>query len=49
MMQRHLHPDSPWLLALLAAIVALGPLSVDVYLPAMPAMIVGRRVLSQYE
>ena len=38
--QRHLHPDSPWLLALLAALVALGPLSVDMYLPAMPRMMV---------
>lgn len=38
MSQRQLHPDSPWLLALLAALVALGPLSVDMYLPAMPAM-----------
>lgn len=36
--RRHLHPDSPWLLALLAALVALGPLSVDVYLPAMPTI-----------
>lgn len=35
---RHLNPDSPWLLALLAALVALGPLSVDMYLPAMPVM-----------
>jgi len=35
---RHLHPDSPRLLALLAALVALGPLSVDVYLPAMPTI-----------
>lgn len=35
---RYLHLDSPWLLALLAALVALGPLSVDVYLPAMPAI-----------
>lgn len=35
---RHLTPESPWLLALLAALVALGPLSVDMYLPAMPAM-----------
>lgn len=34
----HLQPDSPWLLALLAALVALGPLSVDVYLPAMPTI-----------
>ncbi|MDX1734469.1 MAG: multidrug effflux MFS transporter [Halioglobus sp.] len=38
MAHRHLHPESPWLLALLAALVALGPLSVDMYLPAMPAM-----------
>jgi DHA1 family bicyclomycin/chloramphenicol resistance-like MFS transporter len=35
---RYLSQDSPWLLALLAALVALGPLSVDMYLPAMPAM-----------
>lgn len=38
MAYRPLHPDSPWLLALLAALVALGPLSVDMYLPAMPYM-----------
>jgi DHA1 family bicyclomycin/chloramphenicol resistance-like MFS transporter len=38
MPHRHLHHDSPWLLALLAALVALGPLSVDMYLPAMPRM-----------
>jgi len=38
MPHRQLLPESPWLLALLAALVALGPLSVDVYLPAMPAM-----------
>ena len=38
MAHRHLHHDSPWLLALLAALVALGPLSVDMYLPAMPTM-----------
>jgi len=37
---RLLPPDSPWLLALLAALVALGPLSVDMYLPAMPTMMV---------
>jgi len=30
--------DSPRLLALLAALAALGPLSVDMYLPAMPGM-----------
>lgn len=35
---RQLHPDSPWLLALLAALVALGPLSIDMYLPAMPTI-----------
>ena len=35
---RYLHPDSPWLLVLLAALVALGPLSIDMYLPAMPVM-----------
>ena len=35
---RHLNQDSPRLLALLAALVALGPLSVDMYLPAMPSM-----------
>ncbi|MFT6286814.1 MAG: DHA1 family bicyclomycin/chloramphenicol resistance-like MFS transporter [Alcanivorax sp.] len=33
-----LRSESPWLLALLAALVALGPLSVDMYLPAMPQM-----------
>lgn len=38
MAHRQLHPDSRWLLVLLAALVALGPLSVDVYLPAMPSM-----------
>lgn len=38
MRHRHLPPESPWLLALLAALVALGPLSVDVYLPAMPTI-----------
>ena len=38
MTRLQLHPDSPWLLALLAAMVALGPLSVDMYLPAMPRM-----------
>ena len=35
---RHLNADSRWLLPLLAALVALGPLSVDMYLPAMPVM-----------
>ncbi len=38
MARRHLNPDSPRLLGLLAALVALGPLSVDMYLPAMPIM-----------
>ncbi|MEQ9465410.1 MAG: multidrug effflux MFS transporter [Haliea sp.] len=38
MTNRHLTADSRWLLLLLAALVALGPLSVDMYLPAMPAM-----------
>lgn len=38
MSRRYLHHDSPWLLALLAAMVALGPLSVDMYIPAMPNM-----------
>ena len=38
MAHRHLNPDSPWLLGLLAALVAMGPLSVDMYLPAMPLM-----------
>ena len=33
-----LSPDSPWLLAVLATLVALGPLSVDMYLPAVPTM-----------
>lgn len=38
-MTKHtLTPDSPWLLAILASLVALGPLSVDMYLPALPAM-----------
>ena len=35
---RQLHPDAPWLLALLAALVALGPLSSDMSLPAMPTI-----------
>jgi DHA1 family bicyclomycin/chloramphenicol resistance-like MFS transporter len=38
MSKHHLHHDSPWLLAMLAGLVALGPLSIDMYLPAMPAM-----------
>lgn len=33
-----LNPESKTTLAFLAALVALGPLSVDMYLPAMPAM-----------
>lgn len=36
--KRQLHRDSPWMLILLAAVVALGPLSIDMYLPAMPTM-----------
>jgi DHA1 family bicyclomycin/chloramphenicol resistance-like MFS transporter len=39
MSTHHLPHDSPWLLALLAALVSLGPLSIDMYLPAMPAML----------
>jgi MFS transporter, DHA1 family, multidrug resistance protein len=35
---QHLNSESRWLLPLLAAMVALGPLSVDMYLPAMPVM-----------
>ena len=38
MTRRYLDPESPALLALLAALVALGPLTVDMYVPAMPAM-----------
>ena len=38
MTTRQMNQDSPWLLALLAGLVALGPLSIDMYLPAMPAM-----------
>jgi DHA1 family bicyclomycin/chloramphenicol resistance-like MFS transporter len=38
MAPRTLRPDSRALLALLAALVALGPLSIDMYLPAMPTM-----------
>lgn len=40
MSDRFLHRDSPWLLALLATLVALGPLSVDMYIPALPSMMV---------
>ncbi|MEH6589302.1 MAG: multidrug effflux MFS transporter [Halioglobus sp.] len=39
MTSHHLPHDSPWLLMLLAALVSLGPLSIDMYLPAMPAMV----------
>lgn len=35
---RSLNPDSRMSLVILAALVALGPLTVDMYLPAMPAM-----------
>ncbi|MFT4613355.1 MAG: DHA1 family bicyclomycin/chloramphenicol resistance-like MFS transporter [Bacteroidia bacterium] len=38
MTHRYLKPESRALLALLAALVALGPLSVDMYIPAMPSM-----------
>ena len=38
MSRRYLHHDSPWMLALLASLVALGPVSVDMYIPAMPTM-----------
>ncbi|GAB3325308.1 multidrug effflux MFS transporter [Haliea atlantica] len=38
MTSRTLTPDSRWLLPLLAALAALGPLTVDMYLPAMPTM-----------
>lgn len=38
MTRRYLKPESPWLLLLLSALVALGPLSIDMYLPAMPGM-----------
>jgi DHA1 family bicyclomycin/chloramphenicol resistance-like MFS transporter len=38
MNSRTLHPDSAGLLVLLAALVALGPLTIDMYLPAMPGM-----------
>lgn len=38
MSSRYLTTESRWLLPLLAALVALGPLSVDMYLPAMPRM-----------
>jgi len=37
-MAKPLSPESPWLLVLLAALVALGPLSIDMYLPALPDM-----------
>ncbi len=33
-----LKPDSPRVILLLAAVVALGPLATDMYLPAMPSM-----------
>ena len=39
MTQRTLNTDSPWLLVLLASLVALGPLTVDMYLPALPGML----------
>ncbi|TXS93676.1 multidrug effflux MFS transporter [Parahaliea maris] len=36
--RQYLNPESRWMLVLLATLVSLGPLSVDMYLPAMPAM-----------
>ena len=36
---RHIDTDSPVLLLVLAALVALGPLTIDMYLPAMPGMV----------
>jgi DHA1 family bicyclomycin/chloramphenicol resistance-like MFS transporter len=39
MAQPTLNKDSPWLLVLLAALVALGPLTIDMYLPALPGML----------
>lgn len=36
--RQYLNPESPWMLVLLATLVSLGPLSVDMYLPAMPLM-----------
>jgi MFS transporter, DHA1 family, multidrug resistance protein len=39
MAKQTLTKDSPWLLVVLAAIVAVGPLSIDMYLPAMPGMV----------
>jgi DHA1 family bicyclomycin/chloramphenicol resistance-like MFS transporter len=39
MARRKLNTDSPWILVLLASLVALGPLTVDMYLPALPGMI----------
>jgi DHA1 family bicyclomycin/chloramphenicol resistance-like MFS transporter len=35
---RSLDKDSPWLLVALSALVALGPLTIDMYLPALPGM-----------
>ena len=37
--QRTLTAGSPWLLVLLASLVALGPLTIDMYLPALPGMV----------
>jgi DHA1 family bicyclomycin/chloramphenicol resistance-like MFS transporter len=39
MTSRSLTDDSPWLLVILASLVALGPLTIDTYLPALPGMV----------
>lgn len=39
MTSRTLADDSPWLLVILASLVALGPLTIDMYLPALPGMV----------
>lgn len=38
-MSRTLSDNSPWLLVILASMVALGPLTIDMYLPALPGMV----------
>lgn len=38
MISRPLSADSRWLLVLLASLVAIGPLTIDMYLPALPGM-----------
>jgi DHA1 family bicyclomycin/chloramphenicol resistance-like MFS transporter len=39
MTKRILDTESPWLLVLLASLVAVGPLTIDMYLPALPGMV----------